>query len=52
MDGHLLVKRHTTINQITVSVIGGGVVTRYDHGGMCGGDYFMLFGAVNEGGKN
>ena len=51
MDGHLLVKRHTTINQITVSVIGGGVVTRCDRGRMCGGDYFTSFGAVNEGGK-
>ena len=25
---------------------------RCDHGGICGGDYFTSFGAVNEGKKN
>jgi hypothetical protein len=37
VDGHLLIKRHTTTNQITVSVIGGGFVTRCDRGSMCVG---------------
>ena len=51
MNGHRLIKRHTTTNQITVSVIGEGFVTRFDRGSMCGGGYFTSFGAVNEGGK-
>jgi hypothetical protein len=32
MEGHLTMKRHTTTNQSTVSVMGGGVITRCDHG--------------------
>ncbi len=44
MEGHLTMKKHTTTNQSTVSVMGGGCVTRFDLIGMCGGDDFMSFG--------
>ena len=52
MDGHQLMKKHTTTNQNTVSVIGGGFVMRIDRGQTCGGGYFMSYGAVNVGTKN
>ena len=48
MEGHLTMKKHTTTNQNTVSVMGGGCVMRFDLGGMCGWDDFTSFGAVNE----
>ena len=44
-------KKHTTTNHSTVSVMGGGCVTRFDLGGTCGGDDFTSFGAANRGNK-
>ena len=52
MEGHLTIKKHTTTNHSTVSVMGGGCVTRFDLGGTCGGDDFTSFGAANEATKN
>ncbi len=52
VDGHQTMKRHMTTNQKTVSVMGGGVMTRCDHGGTYGGEDFMSFGAVNNATKN
>ena len=52
MEGHLTMKKHTTTNHCTVLVMGGGCVTRFDLGGMCGGDNFTSFGATNEATKN
>ncbi len=43
-----MMKKHTTTNHSTVSVMGGGCVTRFDLGGICGGDDFTSFGATNE----
>ena len=48
VEGHLTMKKHTTTNQSTVLVMGGGCVTRFDLGGMCVGDDFTSFGAANE----
>ena len=45
-------KKHTTTNQSTVSVMGGGCVTIFDLGGTCEGDNFTSFGAANEATKN
>ncbi len=41
-------KKHTTTNQKTVSVMRGDVMMRCDHGGTYGGDNFTSFGAANE----
>jgi hypothetical protein len=38
VEGHLTMKKYTTTNQSTVSVMGGGCVTRFDLDGTCGGD--------------
>ena len=48
VDGHQMMKRHMTTNQKTVSVMGGGIMTRWDHGGTYRGDDFPSFGAVND----
>ena len=45
-------KKYTTTNQSTVSVMGGGCVTRFDLSGTCGGGNFTSFGAANEVTKN
>ena len=52
VEVHLTMKKHTTTNQSTVSVMGGGCVTRFDLGRTCGGDDFTSFGAANESTKN
>jgi hypothetical protein len=40
VDGHQMMKRHTTTNQKTVSVMGGGIMTNWDRGGTYRGDNF------------
>ena len=51
VDGRLLIKRHMTTNQITVSVIGGGFVTRIDRGRSCGGGLFRVVWGCECGNK-
>jgi len=45
-------KKHTTNNHSTVSVMRGDCVTRFDLSGTCEGDDFTSFGAANEATKN
>ena len=45
-------KKHTTPNEKTVSVMMGDVMMRCKHGGTYGGDDFTLFGAANEAKRN
>jgi hypothetical protein len=52
VEGHLTMKKHTTTNQSTVSVMGGGCVTRFDLIGTCGGDDLTSFEAANEATEN
>ena len=52
VDGHQMMKRHTTTNQKTVSVMGGGIMTNWDRGGTYRGDDFPSFGAANNATKN
>ncbi len=52
VDGHQMMKRHTTTNQKTVSVMGGSIMTNWDLGGTYRGDDFPLFGAANNATKN
>ncbi len=44
VDGHLSMKRHTTTNQSTVSMMGGDCVMRFDCGGTCGGAIYVVWG--------
>ncbi len=48
-----MMKRHTTTNQKTVSVMGGGIMMRWCLGRIYyRGDDFPSFGAVNNATKN
>jgi len=44
VEGHLTMKKYTTTNHSTVSVMGGGCVTRFDLSGTCGGDDYTSIG--------
>jgi hypothetical protein len=52
VDGNQMMKRHTTTNQKTVSVMGRGIMMNWDRGGMYKGDNFPSFGAANNATKN
>ncbi len=52
IDGHQTMKRHTTIYQKTVFMMGGGVLTRQECSGMYVGDDFTSFGVANEATKD
>ena len=52
VDGHQLMKKHTTTNQSKVWVmIGGGFVTRIDRGRSCGGGLFRVVWGCECGNK-
>jgi hypothetical protein len=52
VDGHQLMKKHTTTNQNTVSVIGGCFVTRIDRGQTLGGIFHVVWGCECGNKKN